>query len=311
MLDQRGNMTGKKAIKETSRQWLAATSLHGYSYVQESQIFFCERILWFLITIGFTSMGLWLVMLSFGDWHENPVATTIQTVSMELAQKENFPTVVICPKQSRTYIDEWGAVKAALSLIDHICISTAQVPENCTKYLGLVEQLKAKSLEKLSQDANYDQLQVIHMIMMAFKLSEDDEDFQRALIMLIAKMFGQEKLTPMGLIRILVKNKGTKMLKESFVKVLLDDKCNEDEVKKYTKSFGLNESPCMTLNGSKSPCCDFFGAMGSQSPQLIELAFLSFHYGVPLYIHNHKPLAKYLGKISGIEMQALRLIKFF
>ena len=52
---------------ETKRlfvQCLSDTSIHGFRYTVDRGLHFCENVLWTVLTIGFLSMGIYLVHVS-------------------------------------------------------------------------------------------------------------------------------------------------------------------------------------------------------------------------------------------------------
>ena len=58
-------METKKSTKELFHQCLSETSIHGFRYTVDKQFHFCENVLWTVLTLGFLSMGIYLVHVSF------------------------------------------------------------------------------------------------------------------------------------------------------------------------------------------------------------------------------------------------------
>ena len=69
----------------------------------------------------------------------------IDAVSRELTNEENFPTVVMCPKQNKGYIDEFGLVKVALEIIEFTCNKSKEsMPERCDSYNSIAQKILDK-----------------------------------------------------------------------------------------------------------------------------------------------------------------------
>ena len=69
----------------------------------------------------------------------------IDNVSRELTQAENFPTVVICPKQTKSYVDEFGLIKVALEMIEFTCNKSLEsMPDRCDSYNEIAQKILDK-----------------------------------------------------------------------------------------------------------------------------------------------------------------------
>jgi hypothetical protein len=80
------------------------------------------------------------------EWYENPIIIRIDTVSKELTNAELFPTVVMCPKQTKSYVDEFGIVKVALELIEFTCnTSKESMPDKCDSYISISQKILDKA----------------------------------------------------------------------------------------------------------------------------------------------------------------------
>ena len=80
------------------------------------------------------------------EWYENPIVIRIDTVSKELTNAELFPTVVMCPKQTKSYVDEFGIVKVALELIEFTCnTSKESMPDKCDSYILISQKILDKA----------------------------------------------------------------------------------------------------------------------------------------------------------------------
>ena len=58
------NMEAKKSTKELFQQCLSETSIHGFRYTVDKQFHICENVLWTVLTLGFLSLGIYLVHVS-------------------------------------------------------------------------------------------------------------------------------------------------------------------------------------------------------------------------------------------------------
>ena len=73
-------------------EYLESSTIHGLSYISLTRRF--QRLFWILVVItGFSSAGF-LIYLSFANWEDNPISTTIETLSID---KVKFPKVTVCP----------------------------------------------------------------------------------------------------------------------------------------------------------------------------------------------------------------------
>ena len=69
----------------------------------------------------------------------------IDAISRELTNAENFPTVVICPKQTKGYVDEFGLVKVALEMIEFACNKSKELrPDKCDSYDAINQKILNK-----------------------------------------------------------------------------------------------------------------------------------------------------------------------
>ena len=69
----------------------------------------------------------------------------IDKVSRELTNAEDFPTVVICPKQTKSYVDEFGLVKVALEMIEFTCNKSLESkPDRCDSFNAITQKILNK-----------------------------------------------------------------------------------------------------------------------------------------------------------------------
>jgi hypothetical protein len=97
-----------------------ATTIHGFQYMVDHSLGIFTRFLWLiLITVSFTIAGI-LISLSFKDWQENPVLTTIDSTFYPV-ESIPFPAVTICSEDPDiNNAERWGLVAEIFnSLIFH------------------------------------------------------------------------------------------------------------------------------------------------------------------------------------------------
>ena len=130
--------------------------------------------------------------------------------------------------------------------------------------------------------------------MMAVTKSKENknEDDLKSLYLLIAKLFGQTKITPMALAKMVILNKGTSVIRDASIKMILEDSsCSFEKAEEY-----VDEKYFENCHKSKSisPCCDYFGNLASET-SILNLTLLTLKYSIPNFIYTHQPLADYMG----------------
>ena len=155
------------------------------------------------------------MQVAFLSWYENPVITTVDTVSYELTQGEYFPTIIICPKQKKFYADEWGLVKVSFDMIEYVCLERKSENVKCSFYLEKRDALIQKASEMLETGSYITDLSLSHVVIMAATKAEKNETFLHSLYTRIADIFGQTTITPMGLIKVLLRQTGMVFLVRS------------------------------------------------------------------------------------------------
>ena len=84
---------------EGFRTFLESSTIHGFSYIPTTKKYI--RLFWVIVVIsGFSGAG-YLIYESFQAWEESPVATTIETQSIN---EITFPKVTVCPPRN-TFTD--------------------------------------------------------------------------------------------------------------------------------------------------------------------------------------------------------------
>ena len=78
---------------EGVRSFLESSSIHGLVYISTTKRLL--KIFWTIVVIaGFTVAGI-MIYQSVQDWKDNPVTTTVETVSIK---EITFPKVTVCPR---------------------------------------------------------------------------------------------------------------------------------------------------------------------------------------------------------------------
>ena len=76
-------------------EYLDATSLHGFAYLQKSYST-CARLFWsFMVVAGFSLAAYFLYGQLF-DWAETQTITTLESIATPIQQVQ-FPTVTVSP----------------------------------------------------------------------------------------------------------------------------------------------------------------------------------------------------------------------
>ena len=76
--------------------FLESSTIHGLVYISTTSKSFA-KLFWILVVIaGFTGAGI-IIYLSFQDWANNPVTTTIKTMPIT---EITFPNVTVCPPKN-------------------------------------------------------------------------------------------------------------------------------------------------------------------------------------------------------------------
>ena len=80
---------------------MQVSSIHGFGHIVATRRY--SRLFWILVVIFGFSVASYLINLSFSDWSESPISTTIETLPIS---KLKFPKVLVCPpKNTRTNLN--------------------------------------------------------------------------------------------------------------------------------------------------------------------------------------------------------------
>ena len=104
----------KKAVSSYFRE----TTVHGFRYVAEGENL-CEKLFWIiLIIVGFIISSC-IIGMSFHDWQETPLQTTIDKVSMPIEELPQ-PAITVCnpPELQMPRRNRWMYMEKLLNWID-------------------------------------------------------------------------------------------------------------------------------------------------------------------------------------------------
>ena len=91
--------TSTKDVKKYLKNYATSTTAHGFSYLAEDGCTVLERIFWFIVVVLALAFSYWQTSTLYKQWQDNPVITTLETVSLPIKAIE-FPAVTICPQGS-------------------------------------------------------------------------------------------------------------------------------------------------------------------------------------------------------------------
>ena len=93
----------RRRIVDTTKQYSSTTTIHGISYLAGDDVPRLERLLWAFVVLFAIVFTTYQVITLYNDWQDQPVITTLDTVSLPIEEIE-FPAVTICPQGSRQEI---------------------------------------------------------------------------------------------------------------------------------------------------------------------------------------------------------------
>ena len=86
-------------IIEEIKQFCESSTIHGLNYISIGRKW--SRLFWILVVIGGFSGAGYLIHLSFDNWNQSPISTTIETLPIS---QITFPNVTVCPPEN-SYLD--------------------------------------------------------------------------------------------------------------------------------------------------------------------------------------------------------------
>jgi hypothetical protein len=99
----------------TMEQFLEATTVHGFVYLNRRNSF-CARLFWSCIILSGFSIAGYMIYNSLIDWNANQTITTLESIATPI-QKVQFPTVTVCPHE-HSPPDNWSFLEKILNSID-------------------------------------------------------------------------------------------------------------------------------------------------------------------------------------------------
>ena len=93
----------RRRIVDTTKQYSSTTTIHGISYLAGEDVSGLERVLWATVVLFAMAFTTYQVITLYNDWQDQPVITTLDTVSLPIEEIE-FPAVTICPQGTRREI---------------------------------------------------------------------------------------------------------------------------------------------------------------------------------------------------------------
>ncbi|TRY76922.1 hypothetical protein TCAL_10149, partial [Tigriopus californicus] len=87
------NMSGP--FPKTVRDLSDVSTVHGLRYVLNGKACYLDRLLWTLICVTATGIGLFMSAQLWLHWQSNPVVTTIATASLPITNLD-FPAITLC-----------------------------------------------------------------------------------------------------------------------------------------------------------------------------------------------------------------------
>ena len=80
---------------EQVKNFLDTSTIHGLALISGTRRW--SRLFWILIvTLGFNGAG-YLIYISFHNWEQSPISTTIETIPIS---QITFPNITVCPPRN-------------------------------------------------------------------------------------------------------------------------------------------------------------------------------------------------------------------
>ena len=81
-LKKGGGLKPCKAVATTGREFANATSIHGISYICDTNVLGFERILWFVIVTCFAGLSAYWIIDAYLTWQDSPMLTTVSSTGI-------------------------------------------------------------------------------------------------------------------------------------------------------------------------------------------------------------------------------------
>ena len=85
----------KVTLFKNVKEFASRSTLHGVNYVFDQTVPSWDRKLWLLLSMGSAALAFSMVFKFYSDWQENPVMTTLKSLSKPVTELE-FPAITIC-----------------------------------------------------------------------------------------------------------------------------------------------------------------------------------------------------------------------
>ena len=86
-------------ILNTAKEYASGTTIHGLSYIANSEHHLAGRIFWVVVVILALSLTTFQMLSLLNQWETSPVITNLETIALPI-EKIKFPAVTICPQGS-------------------------------------------------------------------------------------------------------------------------------------------------------------------------------------------------------------------
>ena len=86
-------------IRHAANEYAKLSSIHGFSYLSDSNPSGPSRIFWMIVVVLAISFTVFQMSSLRSQWKNNPVITTLDTIALPIEEIE-FPAVTICPQGS-------------------------------------------------------------------------------------------------------------------------------------------------------------------------------------------------------------------
>ena len=83
----------------TAKEYASETTIHGLSYIANSEHHLAGRFFWVVVVILALSLTTFQMLSLRSQWATNPVITNLETIALPI-EDIKFPAVTICPQGS-------------------------------------------------------------------------------------------------------------------------------------------------------------------------------------------------------------------
>ena len=79
----------KNQITNIFRSFCHSTTLHGYHYLFDNESHIFQKIVWFLMIMGMTGLGILFLFINTKEFLDHKILTTVETFSAPLTVSNN------------------------------------------------------------------------------------------------------------------------------------------------------------------------------------------------------------------------------